>query len=212
MLVKPLAQSAAVCGLTLSLLSTAFAQTAPEQIVSLEPVLGFDAGAPVVSVALLKDAAGRNPRIVVAHGDQGATLFSLQGDALWRSRRPARLVAGVGSNFVVYRNDQKSTSLTLYSVGADGTRVFANQVDRPSPVAPTTLQRAALAALGPARIDGASIKRGARRVRFARSIAALAALAGDLGAGLSHGAVAAASPTGRVELYDLRAVRRALEP
>jgi len=95
--------------------------------------------------------------IIAAHGAEGVSIRDTDGTVLWTIDTPARLVAHYQNQLVVYSQDEQgSTTLKRYQLNAPGEPVLVDTAS-PSPIAATTLQRTAIASLGPLQISGSSL-------------------------------------------------------
>lgn len=178
---------------------------------SVPAVSSFQSERPGTSITLIENAGRDGFLIVIAHGDQGLSIHGPAGGApVWHAETPTRLVAGFGSRFSAYSVDDDGTTLSTYYVGHGGNQVRRGQVQRPSEVAATTLQRSAVAALGPVRFAGQELSSDQRTITFPHPIKAIAAMKGPVPPDFPDGVFAALSPDGKVDLYRLDRIRTAL--
>lgn len=118
----------------------------------------FTAEAPIIALAVLPAVGHRgSARIAVAHGENGAAMYTLDGDVVWRDDTPAKLISFYQGNLIVYRDHQEETVLDRYEAAGVRTPVLVES-QSPSPIAATTIQRTSFAALGPVRITDTAIE------------------------------------------------------
>ncbi len=168
------------------------------------PVKTFDAGAPIMSIAYSPSGL-----LFFAHGDS-ISAYSISGHQIWRRSEPTRLVAASGSAILGYRHDDDGGALTRYGIGHGGSSILPTETSTPSPIAATTLQRTAFAALGPLDVTGSEIRSSRGVFMTSDEIMAVSAIDADLGPDLEDGALVVSGPDGRVSFYPLEAVKAAL--
>ena len=138
----------------------------------------IETGQPIVSLAAIPATQhlGKST-IIAAHGADGISIMDTDGTILWAIETPARLVAHYQGLLVVYAQDDDGTStLERYRLNGPNPPTLLDTAS-PSPIAATTLQRTAIASLGPAQISGSDLIIGDTTIAAPAPITAIAAAA-----------------------------------
>jgi|GEM_PF-5391245 len=133
-------------------------------------------GQTILSLAAIPATAhlGKS-HIVAAHGADGVSIRNTDGTVLRTIDTPARLVAHYQNLLVVYSQDEDgTTTLKRYQLSATGEPTLVDTAS-PSPIAATTLQRTAIASLGPLQISGSSLIIGDKTITAPGPVTAVAA-------------------------------------
>lgn len=133
-------------------------------------------GQTILSLAAIPATAhlGKS-HIIAAHGAEGVSIRNTDGTVLWTIDTPARLVAHYQNLLVVYfQNEDGTTTLKRYQLNGPNAPVVVDTAS-PSPIAATTLQRTAIAALGPLQISGSNLIIGEKTIAAPDQITAVAA-------------------------------------
>lgn len=135
----------------------------------------LETGQPIISLAAIPATAhlGKS-HIIAAHGAGGVSMRDTSGTVLWTLDTPARLVAQYQGLLVIYSQDEPGeTTLTRYKLNGPSAPTLVETVS-PSPIAATTLQRTAIASLGPLQISGAELTIADTTVTMPEPITAVA--------------------------------------
>ena len=138
----------------------------------------LETGQPIVSLAAIPATQhlGKST-IIAAHGADGISIMDTDGTVLWIIDTPARLVAHYQGLLVVYAQDDDGTStLERYRLNGPNPPTLIETAS-PSPIAATTLQRTAIASLGPAQISGSDLIIGDAIISVPEPITAIASAA-----------------------------------
>ncbi len=112
----------------------------------------FQTGLPVFGVSVVPATGHRGRTLIsVAHGPDGVTVYNLEGEIIWTDRVRANLAVFSQGKLLVYTRSDGADSVAVYDRMGDGSFAMADMRSPPIPAA-TTLQRTALAAIGPATI------------------------------------------------------------
>ncbi len=135
----------------------------------------LETGQPILSLTAIPATAhlGKS-QIIAAHGAQGVTIRDTDGTVLQSIDTPARLVAHYQGLLVVYAQDDEGvTTLKRYRLNGANSPELVDTAS-PSPIAATTLQRTAIASLGPLQISGSDLIIGERIISAPTAITAVA--------------------------------------
>ena len=138
----------------------------------------LETGQPIMSLAAIPATThlGKS-NIIAAHGADGVSIRDTDGRVLWTIDTPARLVAHYQGLLVVFAQDEDGTStLERYRLNGLNPPTLVETAS-PSPIAATTLQRTAIASLGPVRISGSELIVGEMIIAAPGPITAVASAA-----------------------------------
>lgn len=169
------------------------------------PSTTFETGKVGHSIALMHLEDRDAVLIAIAHGEDGIALYTTQGIRIWSSQAHAHLVAPQSSKFLAC-NCLGETAQFEILVGHGGKHVFQGPKAMPALIAATTLQRTSLAALGPVRIEGSTVRAQDREIQLPIPIVAMAAVATTAGNGAAPALIATVTESGRVDIYPFDAI------
>lgn len=120
-------------------------------------VQSFDTDGPVSGISIVPARGHRGEAMLaVAREQAGVAVYDLKGRMIWSDEKPADLAVYSEGKLLVYRKGEDADSVDVYT--RSGRSLFEFEVRRSPPIpAATTLQRTALAAIGPVRIEGNEI-------------------------------------------------------
>ena len=171
------------------------------------PLSRFEVGGPALSIALLRMPGRADVLVGVARGADGLAIHTFEGRRIWQSRAPAHVIAAERQKFIAFNRQQDTAQFDIL-IGHGGRRIALGPKRIPALIAPTTLQRTNLSALGPLRIDGQRIVGQDGAIDLPDPVIAVAALTtSEAGSGLA----ATLSHEGVVTLYPLATFKARLQ-
>ena len=138
--------------------------------------------------------------LLSAHGDNGATAFTFQGEIVWHYEGRADTVSAFGNTILIYQTTDDGSELRTFKRDINGDIIFVN-VQSPSEIAPTTLQRSAYASFGPIRLEKTGVATNSGFILFTEEPTAFAATGKTTHPDLKMGAVAFGLANGNIEIW-----------
>lgn len=116
-----------------------------------------DTGSAITGLSIVPAQGHRGEaKLAVAHGKGGAAIYDLAGNVIWADGKPAALAVFTNGELLLYREGEPGGRVDKYRQDGSGALAFVDSA-QPAVPAATTLQRTALAAIGPVRFEGKTI-------------------------------------------------------
>ena len=145
--------------------------------------------------------------LALSHGENGAALYDFhQNKPVWHRSEPAKIVSSFKNTLLIYNDTKTGSSLERFAIDTQGAATLT-ATESPSNIAPTTLQRSAIAKLGPSQFTDNGLLLEYSFIKFGQRPSAIAASAQPILAKFPTGAVAIGFQDGSVELWDQAALK-----
>ena len=161
---------------------------------------------PVTGAAFITYTDNPNATFLAfSHGKNGASLYDTSGQRLWHIPQKADVLSSYGNILLIYRKEGEVSVLERMKVGLDG-QVALTQVESPSAIAPSTLQRSSIASLGPVLFKDNGILFEKSFVKLKTPPTAIAGTTSAFGSSLKNGVVVIGLKNGDVQIWDKQSI------
>ena len=145
--------------------------------------------------------------LALSHGENGSALYDIhQNKPVWHRSEPAKIVSSFKNTLLIYNDTKTGSSLERFAINTQGAATLT-ATESPSNIAPTTLQRSAIAKLGPSQFTDNGLLLEYSFIKFGQRPSAIAASSQPILDKFPTGAVAIGFQDGSVELWDQVALK-----